>query len=398
MAIKQAIQKTILVNNNLQNQLQYRLNLYWNTLLAEDDRIKNRSDRESIVCWLLGENPDRLARKSTENFIHPEADLCQIYSQTMSYRYDILQKRYLGVSPHKAYHNLVDRLGSIPILRNILKTFVSLSRDKHRILSEILQEVIQEMLERDRYIQKEINFISECTLNANLRNSLLLTSLEEYCLRPIQNRPLLYYRIINFTSKQKRGGITQIPKNKRLRLINPQKNADFSTNILDNQSISEYKDNTKSQEQQRLTIKVIREFEQYLEKKVASIAAKWLKLYLQGYQQEAIAKILNLPISKVYRLREKITYHALKIFAVKEKPELIGEWLEISLKEHNFGLTCQQWHKYWQTLTPTQQKLIKYLKQGNTIKAISNNSDLKMTKVNLEWSKIYFAAQRLRNS
>jgi hypothetical protein len=33
------------------------------------------------------------------------------------------------------------------------------------------------------------------------------------------------------------------------------------------------------------------------------------------------------PIKQVYRLREKVTYHAVKVFGVKQQPELVAEWL-----------------------------------------------------------------------
>jgi DNA-binding transcriptional regulator LsrR (DeoR family) len=57
------------------------------------------------------------------------------------------------------------------------------------------------------------------------------------------------------------------------------------------------------------------------------MAASWLQLYLQGITQEAIAEKLNIPIKQVYRLREKVSYHALKVFSAKHNPELVAEWL-----------------------------------------------------------------------
>lgn len=386
-----------IVNGNLKYRLESRLNRDCNSLLAQDKRITNQADRESIVSWLLAEYFNKLEGQTSDILIYSEEELCQIYSKTLSYRYDILQKRYLGVGTQKGYHNLIDRLSYIMVVCQKLPIPRESDREFRSVL-ELLQEVIQEMLEKDRYIQKQNRFIARCTRNYNLVNSLFLATLEEYCLRPIRERPLLFYRVINFLDKRKRGGITHIPKNKRLRSIGSQKNGDSAFNILDNQAILEYKQNKKWHEQQQLRSQVIQEFEQYLTKKLGSTAAKWFKLYLQGYPQETTAKILNLPIGKVYRLREKITYHALKVFAIKEKPELIAEWLEISLQEHNLGLTARQWHKYWQNLTPIQQDLINYLKQGNTLKGICQNYNLKITQVTLEWSKIYLAAQQLRNS
>ena len=59
------------------------------------------------------------------------------------------------------------------------------------------------------------------------------------------------------------------------------------------------------------------EFKFYLKENIGDQAVQWLELYLAGTTQEDIAKILDLPIKKIYRLREKINYHAVKIFAIK---------------------------------------------------------------------------------
>jgi DNA-binding CsgD family transcriptional regulator len=60
---------------------------------------------------------------------------------------------------------------------------------------------------------------------------------------------------------------------------------------------------------------------------VEPLAAEWLRLYLQGQTQEAIAQTLDIPVKQVYRLREKITYHAVRVFATKDQPELVASWL-----------------------------------------------------------------------
>jgi len=391
------IEEQVTVSEYWQDRIESRLKQYWHNLLAKEAGIKNRTTQECIVNWLLAENYNKLTRYNCDLLIYSETELCQIHCQTISYRYNILQKRYLGVSPQQAYRNLIDRLSSIVVVRRKLEIWLETYRE-YSSISEILQEVIQAMLEKDRYLQKQNNYIAKSTVNSNLANSLLLATLEEYCLRPIRDRPLLFYRVINFMVERKRGGITQIPKNKRLRLVSPQKNTDPAVNLLDERAIIEYQENKKWQERQTIRIEVIKEFEQYLTHKLGVTAAKWLQLYLQGHSQETTAKILNLPIEKVYRLREKINYHALKVFAIKEKPELIAQWLEISLREHNLGLTAREWHKYWHNLTPTQKDLINYLKEGNTLKGLCQNYNWKMTRVTTEWSKIYFAAQRLRNN
>ena len=69
------------------------------------------------------------------------------------------------------------------------------------------------------------------------------------------------------------------------------------------------------------------EFERYLAEHLGSEAVQWLQLYLQGWSQKAIASCLNLQVKEVYRLREKISYHAVHVFALKHEPKLVGNWL-----------------------------------------------------------------------
>lgn len=373
-------------------ELKILLNRYWHNLLLKENKIASRWDRESVISWLLGE--DFCLWEQLESRQRA------IASAAIKYRYAILQQRYLQVYPARAYRNLIERLGSILIVRHKLQTWIDLSREKQRLVSEVIEEVIQEMLFGDRYLQQQIDAIARQTKNSYLANSLMLATIEEYCLRPIRGRPLLLYRAINLMRTEKRGGITQVPKNLHLCLINPlieANNSDRCTNLLDNRATLDYTYKKNLKEQQRLRIEISEKFEQYLAVKVSIIAAKWLKLYLQGYEQKAIAKALNLPIKKVYRLREKITYHAIEIFAVKENPELVAQWLEI-FPESNFGLSSQQWHNYWHALSPRQKQIVKYLKCGSTLQAIWQKSDCKINKIPKEWSKIYLSAHQLRNS
>ena len=363
----------------------------WRSRLLEDYGHYSQQDRQSIICWLRGEDEQRFeGLKSSE---------LAIAKQAMDYRYRILQQRYLGVNPTKGYRNLINRLGSLVMLRNKIKTWVALSRDRQRAVADVLQEVIQEMLNSDRYIQKQIAWIAQCTQDKRLRETLLLTSVEEYCLRPIRNQPLLVYRFVNFLRRSQRGGMTQVPQGEIVRLISEERNVDESEStlsLLDAQAISDYQDTQNWEEQQTLRVQVQREFELYLAEKVSSIAVIWLRLYLQGCSQEAIAKKLDLPIKQIYRLREKVSYHAIKVFALKGKSELVANWLEISLQEHNLGLTPKQWEVFWNSLTAIQKQIIDYQKAGKTIENIAQELDWKVNKIRGEWIKIYLAAQDLR--
>jgi len=180
-------------------------------------------------------------------------------------------------------------------------------------------------------MQQQTLWIAKCTQDSRLRNALLLTSTEEYCLRPIRNQPLLSYRFVNYLRRSQRGGMTQVPAKDFIRLVSEEiapDDSEGSVSLLDSQAIAQYQDQQAAEEQQEMREAVRQKFEAYLiEKDIDPIAADWLNLYLQGRTQEEIAQMLDLPVKQVYRLREKINYHAVKGFASKSQQELVMSWL-----------------------------------------------------------------------
>lgn len=364
----------------------------WRSKLQASDVALSSGDQESVIDWLLGENAERF-----EDL--PTAQL-GVAEQAMDYRFRILQQRYIGVPPERAYSQLLQRLSSLFLIRSRIRTWVALSRDRRRTVMDVLQEVIQELIQSDNYIRQQISWIGRCTSNPRLRNALMLTSIEEYCLRPIRNQPLLVYRFVNYLRRSQRGGMTQVPTGELIRLVSEEitpDEADNPVSLLDAQAVAQYQDNQVTEEQQALRSKVLKEFATYLEKEVEPAAAEWLKLHLQGQSQEVIAQMLNLSVNQVYRLREKISYHAVRVFGLKHEPELVGTWLGISLAEHNLGLTPEQWQTFLDSLTPLQQKIIEKLKAHQSLEAIAKELNLKVNQVTGEWSKIYLLAQKLRN-
>ncbi|AFY85063.1 HetZ-related protein 2 [Oscillatoria acuminata] len=364
----------------------------WRSRLSQDCPDQPASTHESIVQWLLGEDPERFEALTAEKL--------EIIRSAMDYRYRILL-RVLGVPTERAYTNLVRRLSSLVLLRNKIKTWVALSRDRQRTVVDVVQEVIQELCERDRYMQQQIAWIGKSTQTSRVRNALLLATIEEYCLRPVRNQPLLAYRFFNYLRRSQRGGLTQVPEAELIRLVSDEigsDESDSSISLLDAQAIANAQDATAWEEQQLLRQNVQQEFADYLAKNVDPIAADWLRLYLQGCSQDAIAKGLNLPVKQVYRLREKVSYHAIRVFSLKIEPELVANWLQISLPDHGFGLTSTQWEQFYETLTPEQQQLLDQLKQGQSLEAIAQNQGLKLSQVLGEWTQLYLAAQSLRNN
>ena len=183
----------------------------WLSRLRADYPNQPESTCRSIVDWLLGASPDRLAALSAEQL--------SIAHQAMEYRYRILQQRYWNVGPDQGYQNLIKRLSGLFLIRHKISTWIALSRDRRRTVVDVVQEVIQEMMRSDRHLAQELQWISRCTQNPRLRNLLMLASIEEYCLRPIRNQPLIMYRFVNYLRRSQRGGMTQVPTGELIRLV-----------------------------------------------------------------------------------------------------------------------------------------------------------------------------------
>ena len=169
-----------------------------------------------------------------------------------------------------------------------------------------------------------------------------------------------------------------------------------SYSVLDTGAIAQYQIQQEMIEQQMLRDQVKQELSRYLAQKLG-LGVKWLELYLQGHSQQAIASVLNLPVQEVYRLREKISYHAIRVFGLKHHPELVSNWLETSLPENSFGLMPQQWQQFWAELTPRQRQVIELKKAGKNLEAIASFLNCKISQVTNEWYKLCLTAQALRS-
>ena len=366
---------------------------YWQQRLATECPEQSQANRESIISWLLGVDLQRF------NLLNPKE--LEIAKQAIEYRWRILQKRYLGMSREKAYCQLINRLGSVVTIRNKIQSWISLSRDRQRTVVDVLQEVLQELLQSDSYIQQQMSQISALTTDKRLRDMLLFASIEEYCLRPVRNQPILMYRFVNYLRRIQRGGLTQVPTSELVKLVSEEiiaENNDNPVSLIDHQAIAQYEEIEYLEEQQANRQLVQEEFAEYLLANIGQLAVDWLQLYLQGKSQEQIAKQLNKPIKQVYRLREKISYHAVRIFAIKHQPELVDNWLSASLKEDNLGLTATEWQQLEEQLTPLAQQVLNLCKAGNSMEEIAQKLQCKTNQVLSEWTKIYLAAQKLRTN
>ncbi|NEP28631.1 MAG: hypothetical protein F6K49_44360, partial [Moorea sp. SIO3I6] len=109
---------------NVMAKLADKLETEWQSRLLSDCPNQNTATSSSIVQWLIGENK--------EGFDTLTQSQLAIAVQAMEYRYRILRQRYLGVPPERSYRNLTTRLASLVTLRNKIRTWVSLSRDRQR--------------------------------------------------------------------------------------------------------------------------------------------------------------------------------------------------------------------------------------------------------------------------
>ncbi|ELR99111.1 HetZ-related protein 2 [Gloeocapsa sp. PCC 73106] len=363
----------------------------WETRLGNDYPAMTIATQQSIIQWLLGDLPTRFSQLSLIEL--------QIQEKAINYRYKILQQGYLNVNPKMAYDRLLKRLGFLSLLTNKIRGWVASSQAHQQTVADVITELIHEMLQRDRYLLSQLNWISQCTPNNNLRNSLLLASLEEYCLRPIRNQPLIAHRFVNFLQSQNRGGITHVPRQELVRIISEEitREDDSLVSLTDNQALESYQELEKWEQVKALRLLVQQELADYLAQEIGTVAVNWLNLYLQGLSPEIISQSLNLSPKQTYRLREKITYHALQVFALKMQPELVQQWLEISLLEHNLGLTSRQWQVYLQNLNQEQIQLISQLKTGKTLEEVCREFKWTKTQGLKKWRELYFLAQKLRN-
>jgi hypothetical protein len=194
--------------------------------------------------------------------------------------------------------------------------------------------------------------------------------------------------------------MTQVPTGELIRLVSDEISAgdgEESLSLLDVEAWSKYQEEQNELEQQSLRHQVKTSFVNYLSRNLDDTAARWLELHLNGMTQEQIAQMLEMPVQQVYRLREKISYHAVKIFALREQPAMVLGWLKTSLQEHNFGLTPTQWDQFWQALSTEEQTiLMAYKKEDQPTEALARRLKLRARQIQAQWVQIYLRAQELR--
>jgi DNA-binding CsgD family transcriptional regulator len=363
----------------------------WQTRLAQEFPRQSAATQTNVVRWLMGADLDRLDRFTPAQLA--------IVTQGLEYLYRVLSQRYLGVAPTKAYKNLMQRLGGVALVRQKVQGWIATTRDRQRTVLDVLQEVVQEITHRDKYIQQQIAWIGECTSSPHLRSTLLLATIEEYCLRPIRNQPLIAYRFVNYLQRTQRGGVTNLPPGSFVKMVSDVVGDDdeHSVNLIDHLLLEDDREQQDWEEIQILRAEVKERVSLYVNEKLGADASEWLRLYLLGKTPEEMVAALQLDLKQVYRLREKVTYHA-RVFAMKNQADVVGEWLKTSLQEHNLGLTIGQWAALEQSLNPHQLDILNRIKGGESIETIAKALSLKTNQVEGEWKQVYILAQNLRTS
>lgn len=145
----------------------------WRSQFQQDYLQESFKNREAIFHWLIGREPERFCYFS-------EAQLA-LTIQAIRDRYSTL-KRYLGMSPASAQEQLVQTLClALPFSLTVGEECIDLG-DRLGWLT-VVQAFIRKLKRRDSHIHYQTTWIDLCTPDPNLREILLLATLEDYCLR-----------------------------------------------------------------------------------------------------------------------------------------------------------------------------------------------------------------------
>ncbi len=153
-----------------------------------------QKNQQSILKWLLGEDLERFKLMNELELARADRD--------MNCRLNIL-RNYLDIEQNQAYRHLLDRFGSAIVKDSFLRQLLRFHQLDSYITAESLLKTSKIVIQHSDYIRKQIAWIAQCSGNIELRNALLLTSLEEYCLRSLGNRTVLSHYLSEFLMSQK---------------------------------------------------------------------------------------------------------------------------------------------------------------------------------------------------
>lgn len=94
----------------------------WQSRLQKDYPDQPLDVHVAVTQWLMGDNEERFDQ-------YTDSELA-VARQAIEYRYRILQQRYWGMTPNRAYQQLIKRLSSLFLIRSKIRTWIALSRDR----------------------------------------------------------------------------------------------------------------------------------------------------------------------------------------------------------------------------------------------------------------------------
>lgn len=138
----------------------------------------------SITTWLVNTSADHCHQLSSEEM-----------SQLITYRYQILAKRYVNTSQKQAYNRLIARLAAIILAYTPIQQKINQKKLSKKDIVHLTQQLVAKILHHDPNFQKNLNWIRQCTSDEDLKNALTLASLEEYAGRMIGEKPLILHHL-----------------------------------------------------------------------------------------------------------------------------------------------------------------------------------------------------------
>lgn len=173
-----------------------QLQSVWHKRLIEELPQQSKNQRQSIIRWLFD-------RKTSLHLTQGlKVNELAKFNQVLEYRYGLLQKRYLTVNSSQGYRRLMSRLGAVAAQYCSQKRMKYCQQSQKELL-ELIQQVLQKLIKEDTWLKQAFVGINQGTCDRQLRDALILTTLEEYCLRPMENQPFFLYCLRHHLNHQR---------------------------------------------------------------------------------------------------------------------------------------------------------------------------------------------------
>ncbi|MEA5533553.1 hypothetical protein [Crocosphaera sp. XPORK-15E] len=191
----------------------------WGKRLVKELPQYNRNQRHSIVNWLINYNQSFTTTQELS------VDELTTLNKKVEYRYSLLRKRYLTVNYTEGYRTLISRLSSVTA------KYCSVWRMKYcqqsqREIVNLIQQVIQTLMNNDPYLKGQFEQISQEISDRQLREALVLATVEEYCLHSVKNKPFFLHYLRQHLSQK---SLTLSEKSMNLRCLNEANNFSYLT-------------------------------------------------------------------------------------------------------------------------------------------------------------------------